>query len=167
MDTNTATHSALRAALEAGAPLSAFTAYPRFIVYRLVWAPEKGKHDKIPCDHRTGQVANAHDTATQTNHHTALAAAERLGEGYGVGFAFNAAEKFFFLDIDNCLVDGAWSDVALQLLAMLPGAAVEVSVSGKGLHVFGRGIIPAHKSKNIPLHLELYHDGRFVALTRG
>ena len=143
-------------------PLAALAAHPRFIVYHLVWDTARGKWDKVPCDFN-GKAADAH--AIQHTWENALAASERLGDKFGVGYVFTAADGFFFLDIDNCLVEGKWSDVAMRLLGLLPGAAVEVSVSGKGLHVFGRGSIPQHSCKNIPLGLELYHESRFVALT--
>lgn len=155
----------LRAALAAGGPLSALGPYRRFIVYRLVRSADSPKLNKLPCDWRNGNVANAHDEAIQTDWATAVTTAEHFGKEFGVGFVFNEADGFFFLDIDHCLIDGQWSPLALSLLAALPGAAVEVSVSGTGLHIFGRGTIPKHASKNIPLGLEFYHDRRFVALT--
>lgn len=151
----------LREALSGG-PLSAMAEYPRFIVYHLVWDEGRNKWDKVPCDFN-GRASDAH--TIQHAWQNALAAAERLGDQFGVGYVFNVADGFFFLDIDNCLVNEKWSDVAIRLLGMLPGAAVEVSVSGKGLHIFGRGSIPLHGCKNTVLGLELYHEGRFVALT--
>ena len=45
------------------------------------------------------------------------------------------------------------------------GAAVEVSQSGRGLHIFGTGTIPPHACKNIEQGMELYHEGRFVLLS--
>lgn len=155
----------LRTALAAGGSLSALSAYRRFILYRLVWIPERGKWNKIPCSWHTGEIANAHDESIQIDWQTAVTTAEVFGEQYGVGFVFNAADGFWFLDIDKCLVDGQWSALSQMLVAAFPGAAVEVSVSGTGLHIFGRGTIPPHSSKNIPLGLEFYHEGRFVALT--
>jgi P4 family phage/plasmid primase-like protien len=155
----------LRAALSPGGALAALAAFRRFIVYKLVWMPERKKFDKVPVDYRSGHAANAHDDGIQIGWEKALLASEMLGKDFGVGYVFNAADGFFFLDIDACLDGDTWSSVALRLLGTLPGAAVEVSVSGKGLHVFGRGAIPAHGCKNIPLHLEFYHEARFAALT--
>jgi hypothetical protein len=154
----------LRAALTAGGPLSALAAYPRFIVYKLVWLPDENKWDKRPCSPR-GEVSNAHNPNIHCDWETSVSAAAALGEGYGVGFVFTEADGFWFLDIDKCFVDGQWSAVAQQLLSAFPGAAVEVSVSGTGLHVFGRGTVPAHGCRNIPLALEFYTKGRFCALT--
>jgi hypothetical protein len=149
---------------EALAPLAA---YRQFIVCALAWNEAKGKYDKFPADHQTGRVSNAHDAAIWTDAATALAAVARFGSGYGLGFVFTAADPFWFLDIDNCAMpDGSgWTPLALQLCAAFPGAAIEVSASGKGLHLFGTGQAPAHGCKNIGLGLEFYTEGRFVALT--
>jgi hypothetical protein len=154
----------LRAALSAGGSLSALAGYRRFILYRLDWDATKNKFDKVPCSPE-GRASNAHDETIQLPASAAIDLAERMGPSYGVGFVFNASDGFWFLDIDDCLMSNNWSELATSLLAALPGAAVEVSVSGKGLHVFGRGTIPEHSSKNTALGLEFYHDGRFVALT--
>lgn len=88
-----------------------------------------------------------------------------LGDDYGVGFVFTAADPFWFLDIDACLVDGQWTATANDLVAQFAGAAVEVSVSGEGLHIFGSGVVPDHSSRNSTHHIEFYDQGRFVALT--
>jgi len=153
----------LALALSPSGSLAELAKLRRFICYRLEWLAEKSKWNKVPTDIR-GHNANAHDLAVQTDWQTALMAAERLGKDYGVGFVF-AGDGIWFLDIDNCLVDGKWSDLALRLLDMLPGAAVEVSVSGKGLHVFGRGVIPPHSNRNVPLGIEFYSNQRFCAIT--
>lgn len=150
--------------------LAAMAAYRQFIVY--VAQPSRtrpGKTDKFPVDFRSGRVANAHDAAIWTDHASAIAAAAHFAQWgqYGVGFVFTEADPFWFLDIDNCLLpDGSdWSPLAKSLCGAFAGAAVEVSQSGKGLHIFGTGRPPAHGCKNEPLGLEFYHAARFVALT--
>ena len=45
------------------------------------------------------------------------------------------------------------------------GAAMEVSQSGEGIHIFGSGEIPPHSCKNRDYGIEFYHEGRFVLLT--
>jgi hypothetical protein len=144
----------------------AFKRFAQFIIYKTVpSASRPGKMDKLPCDYRTGQMCNAHDPANWTDYATAKAAATARCEGWGVGFVFTENDPFWFLDIDGCLIDGQWSAVALSLCQMLAGAYVEVSASGKGLHIFGTGKPPAHKSRNATYGLEFYSSGRFVALT--
>jgi hypothetical protein len=157
----------IRQTLLTGA-LASLAAYRQFIIYRLQpSASRPGKTDKFPCDHRTCAVANAHDAAIWTDAQTACDVAETLGNDWGVGFVFVETDPFFFIDLDECLqADNQWTPVAQQILAAFPGAAVEISHSGRGLHVFGTySAIPAHGSKNTAFGLEFYHSGRFVALT--
>lgn len=95
-------------------------------------------------------------------------AAANCIQGYGVGFLFTPNDPFFFLDIDNCLnPDGrSWSPLATQLMRSLPGAAIEVSSSHKGLHIIGQHSgLPDFANKNEALGLEFYTQWRFVALT--
>lgn len=134
----------------------------------IVWKPvpstvRPGKTDKFPVDYRSGRVVDAHDPAIWTDRVTAQAAATRLGGSHGVGFVI--AAPTWFLDIDHCLIDGAWSPLAIELCQALPGCYVEVSHSGEGLHIIGRGEAPPHGTKNAALGLELYSSGRFCALT--
>ena len=139
--------------------LAPLNTYRQFIPYKLVPSSRAGKMDKLPVDHRSGSVADAHDHAIWTDYETAYAA----GAGK-VGFVFTDNDPFWFLDIDDCLTDTGWSPLALELCATLAGAAVEVSVSGRGLHLFGTGLVPSHATKNTNLKLELYTSKRFVAL---
>ena len=152
-------------------PLSALITRPQWILVRLVPKPD-GKTDKFPIDHRTLRVFEKgtdwqNDPVAWTDYNTTRFLADQCGDGYGVGFLFTPNDPLFFLDIDDCLTDTGWSATALTVLTALPGAAVEVSQSGKGLHVFGSysGLPPAHGCKNIALGLELYTESRFAMIT--
>jgi primase-polymerase (primpol)-like protein len=146
-------------------PLAALGQHRQFILYRAVPSSSRpGKTDKFPCSSLTGEVINAHDPSYWVDHTVAFALAPFFGPEYGVGFVLTNNTGLFCLDIDDCLVNGAWSKDALDLCAAFPGAAVEVSRSGTGLHIWGSGAIPPHGCKNTVLGLELYHEGRFIAL---
>ncbi len=147
--------------------LSCMGAYAQFIVYKATPNPKKpGKTIKKPAD-ITGKTSNAHEQGNWYDFATVSKAANALGPAYGVGFVFTPADPFFFLDIDDCVVNGDWSDLSKELMQTFHGAAVEVSQSGSGLHIIGcyDTVEPAHACKNIPLGLELYTSDRFVALT--
>ncbi len=148
-------------------PLKEFTKHNQFIVYKLVpSATRVGKTDKYPLDPRTGRIGSAMDPANWLTATDAIARAAELGVDHGVGFTFTENTGLFFLDIDNCLdASGQWSALAVSLLNAFPGAAVEVSQSGRGLHIFGSGKVPQHACKNVPYGLEFYNHDRFVALT--
>lgn len=148
---------------ELPAALAAFSAYAQFIIYKSV--PRGAKTDKFPIDYRTGAVANAHDPAIWLDSSTAISTANAWGEPYGVGFVFTGLSGLWFLDIDNCLTPTGWAPHAVQICNLLAGCAIEVSQSGTGLHLFGSGNLPDHSCRNDSLHIELYHSGRFAALT--
>lgn len=84
----------------------------------------------------------------------------------GANAAFILGEGYFFIDIDHCLENGKWSQLAVDTIARFPGAAVEVSRGGDGLHIIGRAReIPSHKCKRSDLKIELYTEGKLAGLT--
>lgn len=121
---------------------------------------------KVPADYRTGSTrnVNAHNAQVWTDHETAATAAKTFGGDYGVGFVFTPADPFWFIDIDKCLVNGAWSSTAQELCAIFAGCYIEISQSGSGLHIIGTGFVPAHGCRNKDLGLEFYTEGRYMAL---
>lgn len=141
---------------------------PQWIVVLLV--PQAGgKAGKLPIDHRTGLVTEkgsdgAHDPAIWLPYDQARAYAAAMGPSYTVGFVLTAADPFFCVDLDNARQGDAWSPLAQHLVASLPGCCVEVSQSGRGLHIWGRGAVPPHSKKNVPLQIELYTERRFIAI---
>lgn len=150
-----------------GDAFAALRAWRQFIVYQLV-PRQDGRTDKLPINPLTGHVdASAHDPAIWLDAATAATYAQAFGAAYGVGFVFTAADPFFFVDVDGALsADGTtWSDIAGWMVKLFPGALVEVSQSGRGLHIIGSGRYAEHRKKNVAYHLEYYTDGRFVALT--
>src|SRR5208337_4072935 len=90
-----------------------------------------------------------------------------LGVGYGVGFVFTKDDPYFFIDIDDCLSqDNSWSALSLEIASHFPGASIEISSSGKGLHIIGRGHALEHACKSSTYaNIEFYTQQRFVALT--
>lgn len=147
--------------------LRPMAAYRQFIVYTVKPGNRPGKTDKLPVDFRSGAIVSAHDPRAWTDADTAIAAAATFGHPHGVGFVFTPADPFWFFDIDDCLDQstGQWSDFAVQMCQAFAGAAIEVSHSGRGLHIFGTGSVPPHSCKNVQCKLEFYHADRFVALT--
>lgn len=146
--------------------LAGMRAVPQWVVYALVPSEKRpGKTDKIPLHYSTASRAGVNNPASWTDCATAAASARAWGAGFGIGFCFTESCGYWFVDLDSCLVEGVWSPLALQAFEIFPGAAVEISSSGKGLHFFGRGAIPPHASKHIALNAELYHTDRFVAMS--
>lgn len=136
---------------------AAFEPYRQFILHR----------NKLPISPVTlqpfvkGQDWQS-DPAQWTDGPTAIQLAALTG--MGVGFLFTATDPFFFVDIDDCVDGGDWSPLAKELLTTFAGCAVEVSLSGRGLHIFGTGEWSADR-KCKSEGFDIYTQGRFVALT--
>ena len=143
-----------------------FGAYRQFVVCQFV-PKANGKTDKYPIDMRTMLPGSINDREIWLDSATACAHATSLGANYGVGFVFTVDDPFFFLDLDSCVDEetGELSEIAQELIAAAPGAAVEWSHSGTGMHIFGRGTFGGHKKKNVPLGIEFYTELRFAAMT--
>ena len=139
-------------------PLHGLTAFNQFLNYKLVPQPG-GKHRKIPIG-RGGRAVSPVDPAEWMTYDEALATGQPLA------FCFGPDDPFFFLDIDNALsADNQWSPLARSMCGRLSGCAVEVSSSGRGLHIFGVGGAGDHSNRRDDLGLEFYTRDRFVALT--
>lgn len=130
--------------------------------------PIADKTEKIPIDHRTLRYHSAHDQQVQLDFETAALTASTLPSQYGVGFVFTAFDPFYFVDVDACAdptQPNGWSPRANELMQRLAGASVEISQSGRGLHIIGRsGELPPRDCKYLD-EFDLYTEGRFVALT--
>lgn len=133
----------------------------RWINWKLVERPG-GKPDKLPVNPKTGDVCNAHDKESWCTFEEATAT------GMNIGFVFTSDIRRAFLDVDNCIDEnGLWNEHAVYLAQALPGAAIEYSQSGRGLHFFfivPEGFDVPHSNRGHS-GLEYYTDGRFVALT--
>ncbi|WP_144290184.1 DUF5906 domain-containing protein [Ideonella sp. A 288] len=148
--------------------LAGMRAVNQWLIYRVSQSAKRpGKLDKIPLHYATCQPTSVTAAESWTDVTTAVSVASVLGDTYGVGFCFTPNCGFWFLDLDSCLLGpGLWSPLAVRMVTQaLPGAAVEVSVSGKGLHLFGSGRVPPHSNRNAEHHAELYTADRFCALS--
>ena len=130
----------------------------QWVPVQLIPQPD-GKVKKVPLDYRTGRAGDAHDPALWLTHAAAVAL------GGPVGFVITPTDPYFFIDLDGIRIGDTWSPEALAVCAQFPGAYVEVSQSGRGLHIIGRydGPRPVHSTRSSPL--ELYTGGRFVVIT--
>lgn len=140
-------------------------ATPQWIVVLLAPLPN-GKTDKIPCDYRTAAThVDAHDRAHWTTYQHAATLAHQWGPQFTVGFVLTENDPFFCVDIDGALQpDGTWSPLSANICAMLPNCVIEVSQSGRGLHVWGQGQVPPHSMKRVDLGVEFYTERRFIAI---
>lgn len=141
--------------------LQALAPYRQFLCW-LITSDDPPR--KLPVSARTGQVCSAHDPNEWVDADTAMQYA--AANGLGLAFSFQASDPFFFIDIDKAHDGQDWSELCKNIVSLFPGAAMETSYSGKGVHIVGRYTQePFHGCKNEDLKLELYTRERFIALT--
>ncbi|RYZ32039.1 MAG: DNA primase [Propionibacteriaceae bacterium] len=93
--------------------------------------------------------------------------AQRSRFGTGLGFVL-AGDGVLAFDLDECVDEhGAVSAPAQDLLRTLPRTWVELSPSGRGLHVWGYGTVGKGRRFVTAggLRVELYDRGRFVTVS--
>ena len=111
---------------------------------------------KLPLQARTNRAASSTDARTWCTYDEATASTVGRGLGYVLGDGIGC------IDLDDCFdAEGPLSPLAEQVLQANPGAWVERSQSGRGLHVWGYlPEAPGRRTKEI----EVYSVGRYIAL---
>lgn len=96
------------------------------------------------------------------------ATASRSTIGCGAGYVLTVADDIVCIDLDHVVSGGGvLADWAAQLLDRLPETFIELSQSGTGLHVWGRGRLIQGRRVAMPggAGLEVYGDRRYIAMT--
>lgn len=141
----------------------AFRNLQRFIFCKLVVNERTGKTDKLPCDYY-GNVCSAHDPAKWLTLAQLNSSPVSEDPRFTVAIVIVEGDGIWCLDLDGCFTpDGKLTLAAQTIVDMFPGAYIETSISGNGLHIFGRGSIGPHRTR--AAGLELYTRARFIALT--
>lgn len=69
------------------------------------------------------------------------------------------------LDLDHCLEGGTLADWAADIVAACAGTYIEVSPSGTGLHIFGRGQVSRTRRIRDGRNVEVYGRGQYITVT--
>lgn len=147
---------------------------PQFFVWRLLWDADEGKYHKQPCDDIS--VPWPIDASLPRNWLSFDDAMARVLQfraadahaHYTLGWYLSADSGYWFLDVDKCYHNGQYTPIAQEWFQALPGCFSELSSSGNGLHVIGRGPVPRHATKTKgPLRGvgELYSGKRGIAFS--
>jgi len=150
--------------------LQGLARYERFLICKLVDKFDKKtgktKKTKVPV-HPSGLYAHSpKDPAIWLSADAAIKMLNEMDDpNYLLGFWFSDKDPYFFLDVDGAYDEeaGTWNEYAQDMINRFPGAAVEVSQSGSGLHIIGRGSCPPHGTRYVKGGLELYTHSRFIA----
>ena len=143
-----------------------------FTLWRASPSPDGKKPAKVPFRvDEPERRASSTDPSTWASFEDAvdayglLSAARRvhptLGPIAGIAVVLTAAAEIFCLDLDRVL-DGERLDPRAAALVDAFGTFTEISPSGSGLHLFGRGHVPAAIRGD---QVELYGDRRVICLT--
>ena len=131
----------------------------QWINWRLEDRPGEPKPAKVPFDPLSGQRI---DPMNPVNWRTQEQVAA-LDPAH-IGFVLTASDPYFFIDLDHAWDGHQWSALTGDVLARFPGAYVETSFSGDGLHVIGQGVAPEGYGTRGDA-VEFYTRDRFVAIT--
>jgi putative DNA primase/helicase len=120
-----------------------------------------GKFSKQPINPHNGGAGKHNDPTTWGSLAEALAL-----RADGIGFTLSGDDPFCILDIDGAIdEDGALTELAGRVLDRFRGAYVELSPSGRGLHIIIEGKLPGKGRNSQKLGLEVYDRLRFVTVT--
>ena len=153
-------------ALRAAVP-DEMKARPNWVVVKTWWNAEKGKYNKRPvnCNSDKGEYAESDNPETWTTFDNALKYLKEKG-GTTVAYALDGKDNISCIDLDHCYDEnGQPSALAKEVLSKCGKTYVEKSVSGNGLHIFGKtsGMDIRTFSKNGDL--EFYQKEHFIAMT--
>lgn len=133
----------------------------QWLCYKLI-DKGNGKFGKPPVNPKTGYPCAKNDPTKFVSFDEAVLAADSLNLD-GIGFVL--ANGWVAIDLDGCLTDGSPSPLAAEILKGFPGAYVEVSPSGTGLHIFVRGEKRTTRSRDTRLGIECYEGFNFMTVT--
>lgn len=102
---------------------------PQTLKEQALWKREQ--NGKIPYNPHSGNRAKSNDTGTFADFQTAYTVYSNGGyDGLGIGIFNNIGA----IDIDHCINDGVYSDIALDIIQRM-GSYTEVSPSGAGIRI--------------------------------
>ncbi len=138
---------------------------PNWIAVRTKYNEEKGRLNKYLINPHTGKFAESDNPETWTSFDEAATFARENGCD-ALAYALDGKDKIFCIDVDHCFNDRGEPS---QLVKELDGSGVDTycerSVSGKGVHYFGKtdGLDVRTFSKDG--EMEFYQKSHFITMT--
>ncbi|HDX9541499.1 MULTISPECIES: DUF927 domain-containing protein [Bacillus] len=134
----------------------------------VLWRAEvrNGKSTKVPF-RINGTMAQSNNRNTWSTFEEVLEEYQQ-GDYSGIGFMFSKEDAFIGIDIDHCVQEGEFTDLAKDIMTIVP-SYTEYSPSGQGIHIIAKGKLPLRGpgtgKKNPALGLEIYRHGRYFTFT--
>ena len=140
---------------------------PNWVVVKTWWNAEKGKYNKRPvnCNSDKGEYAESDNPETWTTFDNALKYLKEKG-GTTIAYALDGKDNISCIDLDHCYDEnGQPSALAKEVLSKCGKTYVEKSVSGNGLHIFGKTSGMDIRTFSKDGDLEFYQKEHFIAMT--
>lgn len=140
---------------------------PNWVVVKTWWNAEKGKYNKRPvnCNSDKGEYAESDNPETWTTFDNALKYLKEKG-GTTVAYALDGKDNISCIDLDRCYDEnGQQTALAKEVLSKCGKTYVEKSVSGNGLHIFGKTGGMDIRTFSKEGDLEFYQKEHFIAMT--
>lgn len=104
-------------------------------------------------------------SSTNPTHWSPYEVAKSSKQGDGLGFVLNG-DGIICVDLDHCFDGGKLNAAAQAIVDLMPGAYVEISPSGNGLHIWGRADLESgRRFVWNGQAVEIYPDGRYMTMT--
>ena len=138
---------------------------PNWVIVRTRENESTGRLDKFLIDVHTGKFAESDNPETWADFDTACKYAKENG-GVALAYALDGKDGIACIDLDGCMAEnGDFSETAQQAFIAANGSYAEKSVSGKGLHIFGKTKGADLRSFSKDKTMEYYQGGHFITMT--
>ena len=138
---------------------------PNWVVVRTRANKDTGRLDKFLINPHTGKFAESDNPETWADFDTACKYVKEQG-GVCLAYALDGKDGIACIDLDGCMQEnGDFSDIAQKAFIAANGSYAEKSVSGKGLHIFGKTKGMDLRSFSKDKTMEYYQSGHFIAMT--
>ncbi len=138
---------------------------PNWVVVRTRENKDTGRLDKFLVNPHTGKFAESDNPETWADFDTACKYAKEQG-GVCLAYALDGKDGIACIDLDGCMQEnGDFSEIAQKAFNAANGSYAEKSVSGKGLHIFGKTKGADLRSFSKDKTMEYYQGGHFIAMT--
>ena len=136
-----------------------------WVVVRTRENNETGRLEKFLIDVHTGKFAESDNPKTWTDFDSACKYAKEHG-GVALAYALDGKDGIACIDLDKCIgEDGKRTPLAEEVLSKCGKTYIEHSLSGKGLHIFGKTKGADLRSFSKDGDMEYYQGGQFIAMT--
>ena len=136
-----------------------------WVVVRTRENNDTGRLEKFLIDVHTGKFAESDNPNTWTDFDSACKYAKEHG-GVALAYALDGKDGIACIDLDKCIgEDGKRTPLAEEVLSKCGKTYIEHSLSGKGLHIFGKTKGADLRSFSKDGDMEYYQGGQFIAMT--